>query len=68
MSFCILSGSSSTSGSANFSFTCSYSFSRSMMGCTPSRTISITVFDSSSTGSCSRWPTVYPGLNTTSPS
>ncbi len=50
----ILSGSSSTSGSANDSLTLSNSARRSMMGCTPSRTTSITVFSASSWGSCSR--------------
>ena len=67
ISLSILSGSSSTSGSAKLSFTWSNSFSRSSTGCTPSCTISLTVFEGSSFGSCSRYPTLYPGENTTSP-
>ena len=63
----ILSGSSSTSGSPNDSFTFSYSASKSRIGCTPSCTTSFTVFLGSSLGSCSRYPTEYPGENTTSP-
>ena len=63
----ILSGSSRTSGSPNFIFTSSYSARRSSTGCTPSCTTSFTVFSGSSFGSCSRYPTVYPGEKTTSP-
>ncbi len=50
----ILSGFSSTSGSPKAALTSSNSLRRSMTGCTPSRTISITVFEGSSLGSCSR--------------
>ena len=46
--------SSSDIGSENFRFTASYSFIRSTVSCTPSSTISRTVFPASSCGSCSR--------------
>ena len=57
MSASILSGSSSTSGSAKLSFTSSNSLSKSSTGCIPSCTTSFTVFSGSSFGSCSRYPT-----------
>ena len=62
-----MSLSMSAFGSAKASLISSNSLSRSMTGCTPCSTISFTVFDSSSCGSCSRKPTVWPGERTVSP-
>ena len=59
--------SSSDIGSANFSLIRLYSFSASTVSFTASSTISRTVLSSSSSGSCSRKPTVWPGERTVSP-
>ena len=59
--------SSSSMGSMNFMEMSLYSARMSITSCTPSWTTSMTVLSGSISGSCARYPTVYPGAHTTSP-
>src|SRR5690606_23474895 len=63
----IASTSSYTSGNPNFSLISSYSSRIAVVSATPSSSTCFTVLVRSSSGSCARYPTEYPGENTTSP-
>ena len=66
-SWAAMIASKSASGSPIFSLSALYSPMASMSSRMPSSTFSLTVLDSSSSGSCMRMPTLKPGLSLASP-